>query len=123
LEACLTQFGCNLDLDKLIEQVDVLLESTLVMITDDEKTTVTPNPNPSLAVIEPVKLDLKPLPDTHKYKFLVPFDSFPVIIASNLVDAWEEKSLDILREHKEAMGKTIDDIKGISLLVVMYKIN
>jgi hypothetical protein len=37
-----------------------------------------------------------------------------VIIASNLVDAQEEKLLDILKELKEAIGWTTVDIKGIS---------
>jgi hypothetical protein len=47
----------------------------------------------------------------------------PVIITSYLDDAQEEKLLDVLREHKEAIGWTIDDIKGISPSVVMHKIH
>jgi hypothetical protein len=31
--------------------------------------------------------------------------------------------LDVLREHKEAIGWTIDDTKGISPSLVMYKIH
>jgi hypothetical protein len=46
-----------------------------------------------------------------------------VIIASDLVDAQEEKLLDVLKEHKEAIGWTIEDIKGISPSVVMHKIH
>jgi hypothetical protein len=46
-----------------------------------------------------------------------------VIIASDLVDDQEEKLLDVLREHKEAIGWTIEDIKGINPSVVMYKIH
>jgi hypothetical protein len=46
-----------------------------------------------------------------------------VIIALDLVDAQEEKLLEVLREHKEAIGWTIEDIKGISPLVVMHKIH
>jgi hypothetical protein len=46
-----------------------------------------------------------------------------VIIASDLADAQEEKLLEVLREHKEAISWTILDIKGISPLVVMYKIH
>jgi hypothetical protein len=46
-----------------------------------------------------------------------------MIIASDLVDAQEEKLLDILRKHKEAIGWTIEDIKGISPLMVMHKIH
>jgi hypothetical protein len=46
-----------------------------------------------------------------------------VIIALDLVDAQEEKLLDVLKEHKEAIGWTIEDIKGISPSVVMHKIH
>jgi hypothetical protein len=33
------------------------------------------------------KKELKPLPDSLKYKFLGPVDSLPMIIASDLIDA------------------------------------
>jgi hypothetical protein len=46
-----------------------------------------------------------------------------VIIASDLVNAQEKKLLDILREHKEAIGWTIEGIKGISPSLVMHKIH
>ena len=47
----------------------------------------------------------------------------PVIIASDLSSTQEEKLLQILREHKEAIGWSIADIKGISPSVVMHKIH
>jgi hypothetical protein len=65
----------------------------------------------------------KPLPEYLKYKFLGPADTLPVIIASDLHVAQEEKFLDVLREHKEAIGWTIEDIKGISPSVGMHKIH
>jgi hypothetical protein len=46
-----------------------------------------------------------------------------VIIACDLIDAREEKLLDVLREHKEVIGWTIEDIKGISPSLVMHKIH
>jgi hypothetical protein len=46
-----------------------------------------------------------------------------VIIASDLIDAQEEELLGVLREHKEAIGWTIEDIKGISPSLVMHKIH
>jgi hypothetical protein len=55
-------------------------------------------------VPDPPKKELKPLLDNLKYKFLGPVDSLPVIIASYLVDAQEEKLLDVLKKHKEAIG-------------------
>jgi hypothetical protein len=113
LEACLAQFGEDLDLDKLIEQADALLETAPLVSSEKEET----------AVPDPQTKELKPLPDSLKYKFLGPVDSLPVIIAFDLIDAQEEKLLDVLREHKEAIGWTIEDIKGISPSLVMHKIH
>jgi hypothetical protein len=81
------------------------------------------NEKEEAAVPEPPKKELKPLPDNLKYKFLGPAETLPVIIASDLLAAQEEKLLDVLREHKEAIGWTIEDIKGISPSVVMHKIH
>jgi hypothetical protein len=72
---------------------------------------------------EPPKKELKPLPDNLKYNFLGPAETLPVIIASDLPAAQEKKLLDVLREHKEAIGWTIEDIKGISPSMVMHKIH
>jgi hypothetical protein len=113
LEACFVQFGEDLDLDKLLKQADTILE-TAPLVSSEKEETIVPDP--------PMK-ELKPLPDNLKYKFLGPAESFPVIISSDLVDAQEEKLLDVLREHEEAIGWTIEDIKGISPSVVMHKIH
>jgi hypothetical protein len=113
LEACLAQFGEDLDMDKLLEQADALLETTLLK-NKEKKETVVPDSQ---------KKELKPLPDNLKYKFLGPAESLPVIIASDLTDAQEEKLIEVLREHKEAIGWTIEDIKGISPSLVMHKIH
>jgi hypothetical protein len=59
LEVCLAQFGDDLNLDKLLEQANAILDSA-------------------------------PLESSEKEKIVVP----------NLVDAQEEKLLDVLKEHK-----------------------
>jgi hypothetical protein len=46
-----------------------------------------------------------------------------VIIASDPHAAQEERLLDVLREQNQAIGWTIDDIKGISPSVVKYRIH
>jgi len=46
-----------------------------------------------------------------------------VIIASNLDQDQEGKLLDLLRENKEALGRTLGDIKGISPAVVQHRIH
>jgi hypothetical protein len=113
LEACLAQFREDLDLEKLMEQADALLETAHLVKNENEETTVP----------DSLTKELKPLPDSLKYKFLGPADSLPVIIASDLVVDQEKKLLDVLREHKEAIGWTIEDIKGINPSLVMHKIH
>jgi hypothetical protein len=113
LEACFAQFGEDLDLDMLLEQANAVLEFAPLESNEKEEA----------AVLEPPKKELKPLPDNLKYKFLGLAETLPVIIASDLHAAHKERLLDVLREHKEAIGWTIDDIKGISPSVVMHKIH
>jgi len=113
MEACFAQFREDLDLDELLEQANAILKFAPLESKEEEEATVP----------EPPKKELKPLPDNLKYKFLGPAETLPVIIASDLHAAQEEKLLDILREHKEAIGWTIEDIKGISPSMVMHKIH
>ncbi|XP_059446610.1 uncharacterized protein LOC132178176 [Corylus avellana] len=104
LEAWLAQFGDDLDLDKLLEQAYAILENT-PLVSSEKREAIVP---------ELPKNELKPLPDTFKNKFFGPADSLLVIIASDLVGAQEEKLLAILREYKETISRTIEDIKWIS---------
>jgi hypothetical protein len=75
LEACLAQFGEDLDLKKLMEQADAFLEIAPLVSSEKEKT----------AVPDPPMKELKPLPYSLKYKFLCPADSLPIIIAFDLI--------------------------------------
>jgi hypothetical protein len=66
----LTTFGGDMDLETLLEQVDALLDSTPETEIDTRKTIETSSPNPSPLTVEPAKRELKPLPNTMKYKYL-----------------------------------------------------
>ncbi|KAL5562459.1 hypothetical protein UlMin_032206 [Ulmus minor] len=66
---------------------------------------------------------LAPLPKGLKHAFLGTGDIFPVIISSELSDVQSDKLLDLLREHKTALGWTIADIKGISPLICSHRIH
>jgi hypothetical protein len=57
LEACLAQIGDNLYLDKLLEQVDKILDHTLVVQMEKGKTTEISFPNSSSLAAEPFILD------------------------------------------------------------------
>jgi len=78
---------------------------------------------PVPSIIEPPKLELKSLPDMLKYAFLGESETLPVIISSCLDKDQEGKLLDVLGEHKKAIGWTIGDIKEISPSVVMHQIH
>ena len=72
--------------------------------------------------VQPPKPDLKPLPFNLKYSFLGENETFPVIISSKLNAHQEGKLLQTLKNHKNALGWTIADIKGISPLICTHKI-
>jgi hypothetical protein len=71
----------------------------------------------------PPKLELKPLPDKPKYAFLGSNNTLPVIIASDLQKDQEDSLLEVLKEHKETIGWTVVDLKGIDPSICMHQIH
>jgi hypothetical protein len=67
--------------------------------------------------------DLKPLPDDLKYAYIDDKKIYPVIISSKLSGKEEERLLEILRKHREAIGYTLDDLKGISPTICQHAFN
>ncbi|XP_052625801.1 uncharacterized protein LOC128132850 [Lactuca sativa] len=74
------------------------------------------------SIIQPPTLELKVLPSHLKYAYLGQDGTLPMIISSQLKDFEENQLIEVLKEHKEAMGWTIADIKGISPNVCTHKI-
>ena len=72
------------------------------------------------SILQPPKPDLKPLPFNLKYSFLGENETFPIIISSKLNAHQEGKLLQALKMHKNALGWTIADIKGISPLICTH---
>ena len=68
------------------------------------------------------ELELKPLPENLKYVFLGENNTLPVIIAKNLTSVQEKKLVNVLKEHRTAIGWTLADIKGISPSMCMHRI-
>ena len=66
---------------------------------------------PSIA--KPPIVEEKQLPNHLRYAYLGEESTQPVIISSSLFNMEEEKLLKILIEHKEAIGWSLADIKGI----------
>jgi len=65
---------------------------------------------------------LKPLPFNLKYSFWGENENFLVIISSKLNAYQEGKLLQTMKMHKNTLGWTITDIKGISPLICTHKI-
>ena len=74
------------------------------------------NERPLPSVLHATILDLKLLPSHLKYVFLGDGGTLPMIISSKLSELQEEKLMQILKEHKTAIGWTIADIKELACL-------
>ncbi|XP_043705289.1 uncharacterized protein LOC122655119 [Telopea speciosissima] len=76
---------------------------------------------PLLSYIEsPPVLELKLLPTSLKYAFLGLNETLSIIIASNLTSDQESKLLGVLKEHKDAIGWSVAELRGISSLIYMH---
>ena len=71
----------------------------------------------------PLKLELKPLPNTLEYTFLGEESTLIVIISSSLKDEQKNKLLEVLKDYKGPLGWTIADIKGINPVDCMHYIH
>ncbi|CAN6697968.1 unnamed protein product [Malus baccata var. baccata] len=73
------------------------------------------------SVIQPLSLELKPLPSHLKYVFLGEQETLPVTISSSLTVKEEDMWVRVLREYRIAIGWTLADIKGISSTTCMHR--
>jgi hypothetical protein len=129
LEACLTHFGFeNFNTDQYIEEVHDLLETVASAEfhpwrVPKETLPLTSSTTLVPSLESPPKLELKPLPDKLKYAFLGSNDTLPIIIASDLQKDQEDSLLEMLKEHKEAIGWNMADLKGIDPSICMHRIH
>ncbi|XP_016506363.1 uncharacterized protein LOC107824139 [Nicotiana tabacum] len=115
LAAILVNFDGE-DMDGYMESVNALeglgsYTYTPTKLSLDLENRDTPPAKPS--IIEPPQLELKPLPPHLRYKFLGSNDTLPVIVSSLLNDMQVNQLLAVLKEHRQAIGWTITDIRGI----------
>ena len=71
---------------------------------------------------EEVKLELKPLPSNLRYAFLDSDFKFSFIVNSALPSCNVDALCDKLNSHKNAIGYSINDLKGISPKICMHRI-
>ena len=64
----------------------------------------------------PPKLEMKTLPSSLKYAFFDANSTYPIIVNSELNGAELDRLVNLVRKHRKAIGYTIDDIKGLTLL-------
>ena len=65
---------------------------------------------------------MKELPKHLKYVFLGDERSKPMIIATNLTSEKEQKVVEILKKHKEAIAWLVEDLKWTNPSICMHKI-
>ena len=68
------------------------------------------------------QLEQKPLPSHLRYAYLEESSTLPVIISESLTAMEEEKLLRVLRDHKNAIGLSLADLKGIRPFMCMHRI-
>ena len=71
---------------------------------------------------EKVNLELKPLPSNLRYAFLDSTNDSPFIVNSSLPNNDVDALCDMLFSHKNALGYSITDLKGISPKLCMHRI-
>ena len=77
---------------------------------------------PVSSIEQPPKMEQKPLPSQLKYAYLGVESTLPVIISSSLTAMEEEKLLRVLRDHKQTLGWSLADLKGIRPSMCMHRI-
>ena len=71
---------------------------------------------------QPPKMEKKPLPNHLRYAYLGNASTLPVIISTSLTAIEEDKLLRVLRDHKNALGWSLVDLKGIRPFMRMHRI-
>ena len=65
------------------------------------------------SIERPPQLEQKPLPSHLRYAYLRESSTLTVIISASLIVVEEEKLLRVLQDHKDAIGWSLADLKGI----------
>ena len=71
---------------------------------------------------QPPKVEQKPLPCHLRYAYLGEACTLLVIISASLTESEEHKLLRVLRDHKDAIGWSLTDLKGIFPSMCMHRI-
>ena len=105
-----------------VEDVVSLFDTSVASKYDAEVAEITLGNKMLSSVEQPPTLELKPLPSHLKYVYLERDRKLPVIIYALLTNEQEQKLLQVIKDHKRAIGWTLADIPGISPSFCMHRI-
>ena len=71
---------------------------------------------------QPPKMEQNPLPNHLRYAYLGEASTLPVIILASLTAVEENKLLRVLKDHKDVLGWSLADLKGIRPSMCMHHI-
>ena len=74
------------------------------------------------SVKQPPKMEQKPLSSHLRYAYLGNASTLPVIISASLTAIEEDKLLRVLRDHKDALGWSLANLKGIRPSMCVHRI-
>ncbi|KAK5833700.1 hypothetical protein PVK06_017553 [Gossypium arboreum] len=114
-------------IDSLVDETfELIYEDKSEFISDDYESVnelLSPSNTKLLpSVVQAPKLKLKPLPEHLKYAFLGKGNTLPIIVSNKISKLEEESLIQVLKSHKDAIGWTIADLKGISPLTCTHRI-
>ena len=110
------EFDLDFNLDQIIHStVDWASSSNVPLLKTESQIPPSNGSSPSL--------ELKVLLEHLMYAYLGKKETLPVIIASHLTGEQEKILMLVLMEYTEAMGWTMNDIKGISPAIVQHRIH
>ncbi|RDX98865.1 hypothetical protein CR513_18162, partial [Mucuna pruriens] len=98
-----TQVGTEINVPSGSEPRSEIMSAHLVL-SQDQVGQTDPSSVTEESPLLPPPMELKPLSNHLKYAYLDKEQQLPVIIANNLLQEQEDKLLDVLRQHKQAMG-------------------
>jgi len=117
-----TDFALSTNMQEVLAHMEVNGKLPIDPLGSGPNPLIAPSEKLVPSIVQAPEIELKQLPSHLKYAFLGSNDTLPVIVSSKLSKEQEEKLVNILKEHKEALGWTIADIKGISPSTCMHRI-
>ncbi|RDY11582.1 hypothetical protein CR513_03732, partial [Mucuna pruriens] len=116
----------NIDLADLSQEVELIKLLDQVCNHDNPDSIQVGQPDSKVfndnSSSPPPPMELKSLPSHLKYAYLDTKQQLPIIIANNLHQEQEDKLLQVLRQHKKAIGWKLSDLPRINPSIYMHRI-